>query len=171
METTVQLTYHDPRLLQEFEQTRSSLLHACQGYVTSMEHIGSTAIAGMIGRRVVDCVAGVLDAADIEPAAALIEGLNFRVSPLPTWAMDDGLLLTKPRHGSPTHQVFLTTVDSPLWNRVIAVRDLLREDCGAARRFAGAKVYWWRRSEGDPTAYEQAKSFFFIHCEEQISTR
>ncbi|MDG2222325.1 MAG: GrpB family protein, partial [Rubripirellula sp.] len=40
--------HYDPRWRQEFEQTRSSILSSTEGWVTGVEHIGSTAISGLI---------------------------------------------------------------------------------------------------------------------------
>ncbi len=57
----VRLMHYDPRWRQEFEQTRSSILHSCAGWVTAVEHIGSTAISGLIARPTIDVIASVAD--------------------------------------------------------------------------------------------------------------
>ena len=105
------LMHHDATWRQEFQQTRSSLLQSCDGWVTRVEHIGSTAIAGLIARPTIDVIAGVDDLDGLTAAAMLIEGLNYRRIDPPVWA-GDSITLQKPRiirhpDSIPTHLVFL----------------------------------------------------------------
>lgn len=166
MSDTVRLMHYDPRWPQEFQQTRSGILHGCLGWVIDVQHIGSTAIGGMISRPILDVVAAVNDddAAEqaISESADLIEGLNFRQVATPMWAAET-IVLTKPRSGQPTHRVFLTYRDSPFYRSSIAVRDALRGDRELSLRFEETKVTRWRKGEGDPRQYESDKSVFFAH--------
>jgi GrpB-like predicted nucleotidyltransferase (UPF0157 family) len=168
----VRLMHYDPRWRQEFEQTRSSILHSCAGWVTAVEHIGSTAISGLIARPTIDVVAAVANAEGREPAALLIEGLNFRREISPPWA-SEAILLLKPRYSSsdqtyPTHCVFLVVEGAPLWHRVIRLRDWLRSSAETAVRFEEAKVARWRSGKGDLASYQADKAVFFAHLEDQI---
>lgn len=166
MTDTVRLMHYDPRWPQEFEQTRSGILHSCLGWVIDVQHIGSTAIGGMIARPVLDVVAAVATDDEVEQAmsesAALIEGLNFRKTDTPMWAAET-IVLTKPRSGEPTHRVFLTYLDSPFYRSSIAVRQTLREDRELSLRFEETKVARWRQGEGEPQKYADDKAVFFAH--------
>lgn len=168
----VRLMHHDARWRQEFQQTRSSILFCCAGWVTAVEHIGSTSVSGLIARPTIDVVAGVNDAEAMDAAALRIEGLNFRHVDAPDWALGARLLL-KPRHAipdqpDPTHLVWLTVKDSPFWRRVLRLRDWLRDRPETAIRFEEAKVARWRSGEGDLDSYQAAKAIFFAHLEDQI---
>lgn len=168
----VRLTHHDPRWRQEFEQTRSSILQSCEGWVVAVEHIGSTSIAGLVARPTIDAIAGVTSDEAIEAAANLMEGLNFRREPPPIWA-NEAIFLSKPRHRpddqpQATHQVLLMRMNCATWKRTIRVRDWLRTHAEDAIRFEEAKVSRWRRGEGDPTRYRSDKAIFFSHLEDQI---
>ncbi len=123
----IRMMHYDPRWPQEFEQTKSGILQSCQGDVIEVQHIGSTAITGLIAQPIVDVVAAVAGPAAIAAATLAIEGLYFRQLPSPAWA-GESLLLAKPRHGEITHQILLTYRDSSAWRRVLAVRDALRQD-------------------------------------------
>jgi GrpB-like predicted nucleotidyltransferase (UPF0157 family) len=170
----VRLLHYDPQWPQEFQQTRSSLLFASQGWVEAVEHIGSTAIGGLVSRPTVDVVAGVTEPAGLDAASPLIEGLNFRRHPLPDWAVSEegeaagDVLLIKPRGGEPTHRVFLTHWESPLWRRLLAVRDWLQADLERAVDFEAGKIDRWKRCLGDPVAYAEAKGYLFAELEEAI---
>jgi len=168
----VRLMHYDHRWSQEFEQTRSSILHSCDGWVTAIEHIGSTAISGLIARPTIDLVAGVNDMKSIEPAALLIEGLNYRREAPPPW-VSEAIALVKPRYVTnarpdPTHYVLLAVRGSAEWHRVIRIRDYLRANAESAIRFEEAKVARWRRGEGELSSYQQDKAMFFAHLEDQI---
>lgn len=165
--------HYDPRWRQEFEQTRSSILSSAEGWVTSVEHIGSTAISGLIARPTIDVVAGVESPEGLESASPLIEGLNFRSGQGPDWA-PNSIWLSKPRHlaadqPEPTHSVLLVVQGSPTWHRVLRLRDWLRSHADTAIRFEEAKVARWRSGAGDLESYQNDKRVFFAHLEDQIN--
>jgi GrpB-like predicted nucleotidyltransferase (UPF0157 family) len=168
----VRLMHYDARWRQEFQQTRSGILFSCAGWVTTVEHIGSTSVSGLISRPTIDVVATVEDDQAIHEATLRIEGLNFRTVPEPSWAAG-AKLLVKPRRPTadqpdPTHRVLLTVSGSDLWQRVTCVRDWLRQNPETAIRFEEAKVAHWRSGEGDIDSYQSAKAIFFSHLEDQI---
>ncbi len=171
-EKTVRLMHYDPRWPQEFQQTKSSILQSCEGWVTAVEHVGSTAISGLIARPTIDVLAAVEDANALATAAQLIEGLNFRINDSPDWSTEP-IVLGKPRHLSvaqpdPTHSVWLVIYGSDCWQRMIRMRDWLRDNKETAVRFEEAKVARWRSGEGELLAYESDKALFFAHLEDQM---
>ncbi len=163
----IRMMHYDPRWPQEFEQIKSGILQSCQGDVIDVQHIGSTAIAGLIAQPIIDAVAAVADETAIASATLAIEGLYFRQLPTPHWA-GDSVLLAKPRHGEITHQVTLTHRGSITWRRVLAVRDVLRRDPHRAVGFEEFKVRLWKAGEGQADQYDRDKSLFFSHLEEQL---
>lgn len=172
MNEPVRLMHYDPRWPQEFQQTRSGILQSCMGWVVDVQHIGSTAISGMVAQPVLDIVAAVRNDEEMETAmeqsAALIEGLNFRRSETPMWAAET-LVLNKPRSGTPTHRVYLTYLDSPFWKSSLAICQTLQSNRELSLRFEETKVARWRKGEGDQLKYENDKAVFFAHLLEQQS--
>jgi GrpB-like predicted nucleotidyltransferase (UPF0157 family) len=157
--------HYDPRWSQEFEQIRSSILDACRGLVVAVEHIGSTAISGLIAQPIIDCIAATRSAADLEPAEELIEGLFCRPrTDLPILDQGDRRL-DKPRFGNSTHHIYLTVIDSPLWKRMLLVRDRLRADRELALKFEEAKVHRWECRSGHPIEYAEGKALLFGRLE------
>ena len=164
-EPRVRLMHHDAAWRQEFQQTRSSLLQSCEGWVTRVEHVGSTAIAGLIARPTIDVIAGVDDPRGLSEAAMLIEGLNYRRIDSPDWA-SDSITLQKPRvirhqDSVPTHLVFLVSNQSESLSSAIAIRDHLRAHAEEAIRFEETKVARWRNGRGLQQRYEADKSIYF----------
>jgi GrpB-like predicted nucleotidyltransferase (UPF0157 family) len=168
----VRLMHYDARWRQEFQQTRSSILFSCDGWVSAVEHIGSTAVSGLISRPTIDVVAGVEDRQALDEATPRIEGLNYRRVQAPEWAQN-ATVLVKPRHSvagqpDPTHSILLTVTGSGTWRKVLRMRDFLREHPETAIRFEEAKVAHWRSGEGDLENYQAAKALFFSHLEDQL---
>lgn len=154
---------------QEFEQTRSLILHATEGWVQAVEHVGSTAIAGAIARPTVDTVAGLMDMRGLNEAAGLIEGLNYQRVAVPEWIEELAALLTKPRVGKPTHIVLLVKLRGPTWDRVLRVRDWLATHDADLQRLSNLKLHLFEEHEGDPTRYAAGKHVFFTALEDQLS--
>ncbi|TWU58041.1 GrpB family protein [Rubripirellula reticaptiva] len=171
LDEPVRLMHYDPRWRQEFQQTRSSILASCEGWVNSVEHIGSTAISGLIARPTIDVIALVPNDEAIQPARQLIEGLNFRIEPTASWATDV-MTLEKPRAASPgmdpTHRVMLVVQGAPVAIRTVRFRDYLRSRPEVAIRWEEFKVAAWRDSDGDFLRYESEKSVFIAHLEDQM---
>ncbi|TWT53438.1 dephospho-CoA kinase/protein folding accessory domain-containing protein [Rubripirellula amarantea] len=173
----VRLMHYDPRWRQEFEQTRSSILFSCDGWVTGVHHIGSTAISGLIARPTIDVIATVESDQAIGNATSLIEGLNFRSVDTPLWA-DGAQTLIKPRHLSAedsdvTHRIFLvvhkaSNLPSMMLGRCTLVRDYLIANPEVAIELEERKVSIWREQSGDFAAYQQTKADFFSSLQDRI---
>ena len=98
--------------------------------VGPIEHIGSTAIPGMIAKPQIDMLGAVGDIADAQAAADLLAGLGYAVRPHRV----DAVLYVEPgdRLDDPDavyrHSLHLTTRDSELWRERLLFRDALRAD-------------------------------------------
>ena len=167
MSLPVRLMHYAPRWRQEFEQSKSVILQSCDGCVVNVQHIGSTAIPGMIARPIIDMVAIVSDHASVGLASTQLEGLFFRIVDPPSWC-HDSVVLSKPRHGESTHLVYLTTLDSLTHRRTFAIRNHLRAQPAQAVVFESAKVRRWKDGAGDSHQYDRDKAIFFTHLEEQL---
>jgi GrpB-like predicted nucleotidyltransferase (UPF0157 family) len=152
--------HYDPRWRQEFAQTRSSVLFSGEGWITDVQHVGGTALPGLVSRPVIDCAVSVCCLADLDEASERIEGLNFRQHTPPRW-LGQGRFFAKPRHGETTHHIFLVEETSGVWKSLLSFRDKLLSDRDLALAFEAAKVTAWRDGEGNTIAYEKAKESFF----------
>ncbi|MEL6897185.1 MAG: GrpB family protein [Planctomycetota bacterium] len=182
----VRLMHYDPRWRQEFQQTRSGILHGCLGLVDEVHHVGSTAISGITARPVVDVIA-IMDIGNllrqeaqqgVDPlstpgmlmreAATLIQGLNFRSVESGDHCFVDlqvsapqPLALVKPRHGSLTHAVYLCARGDDRAAGMLRIADYFRAEREAALEFDEQKTRWWRSADGDAMLYSQWKAEFF----------
>lgn len=143
---------------QEFEQSRSLLLWASEGWISEVQHIGGTAVEEGLAQPVIDMMAGIDEMQGLNEAAGLLEGLNYSRMPSPDWCDDElTAYLHKPRVGEVTHTVLLVRRGGAIWQRTLAIRDHLQQSisdrqlldtlkrehlvdtCDAAQRYAAAK--------------------------------
>ncbi|SMP40315.1 GrpB domain, predicted nucleotidyltransferase, UPF0157 family [Neorhodopirellula lusitana] len=174
--SAIRLMHHDARWKQEFEQTRSGILQCCEGRVVEVEHVGATAVGGLIARPVIDVVAVVADPCDLSEAVDLIIGLNFRTVDLSPWA---GRLppktgpgatqcCVKPRHGSPTHLVYVVSQGAALLSQMVRLRDYLRAAPERAIELEEKKLEIWRGTDADPLAYYEAMANEFEELQRKL---
>lgn len=127
--------------------------------VAGIEHIGSTAVAGLDAKPVIDIALGVRDLVAAEPSVVpKMEAIGYTYE-RPRGREDD-LYCSK---GAPhTHHLHIIEHGGRQWREYLALRDALRADAGLARRYAALKRELAARHWDDPDrhAYAHAKSPF-----------
>lgn len=147
---------------QEFEQSRSSLLWASEGWISEVQHIGSTAIEGSLAQPIIDMLAGLDDMQGLNHAAELLVGLNYSRLPSPDWCDEElTAYLHKPRVGDVTHTVLLARRGGAIWQRALAIRDHLQQAISDRQLFEMLKREHLVDTCDAAQRYEAAKSDFF----------
>ena len=167
-ESKLRLSHFDGRWKQEFEQMRSCVFDAAQGWVTAVEHVGSTAFPDTIARPSIDLVAGLVAEGDLSEAAEFIEGLNFQRLPKPKWVGSaEAIFLLKDGHKPLSYQVILTEYKGPLWYRLLRMKMCFERRPHDLKRLVQAKLHLLE-SQADAGEYERGKGIFFSALEDQI---
>ena len=129
------LVDYDPKWPLAFETERARI-HAALGDVArGIEHYGSTAVAGLRAKPIIDILVGVPPRAAREPYVAAIRGLGYEhrgAAGIPGRNYF--------RRGSPrTHHIHLVSWSSALWRDHLLFRDWLRRNESAALEYAVLK--------------------------------
>jgi dephospho-CoA kinase len=142
--------------------------------LVTADHIGSTAVAGLVAKDVIDLQVGVRDLRDADDAA-LLERLTGAGFPRPADAPDadnakDGGVWRKRFHGSadpgrPVH-LHVREVGSPGWRWALLFRDWLRADPVVCAEYAAEKVRLAATGAG-VSAYAAAKEPWFDSVHER----
>jgi GrpB-like predicted nucleotidyltransferase (UPF0157 family) len=140
--------------LEEEARLRSELAAWLAGPI---EHVGSTAIPGLIAKPVIDIMAGVESLEASRGAIAAASRLDYVYFP---YRPDVMHWLCKPSPAFRTHHLHLVPIDSRLWIERVAFRDYLRADAGAAAEYAALKLKLAKQFEFDREAYTDAKTPF-----------
>jgi GrpB-like predicted nucleotidyltransferase (UPF0157 family) len=159
---------YDPTWPAMFAAERDRLLAVVGDYVETVEHIGSTAVPGLVAKPVIDIIIGVrnlaiADAHCIKPIKALCyEYVRYVEELMPTrryFRKSDDT-------GMRTHQIHLWPLDDPEYERHIVFRDYLRAHPHEADTYAEVKRDLARKFD-DVNDYADAKSALIKPCEQR----
>jgi GrpB-like predicted nucleotidyltransferase (UPF0157 family) len=152
---------YDPNWPTLFEQERTRIKNALGLFALAIEHVGSTAVPGLLSKPIIDLLVGVpsLEEAKkrcIDPIEAL--GYNY-IPEYASWLPGE-LFFRKGPPGPWTHHVHLMEPFNPRWEAFLAFRDYLRTHPGAARAYADIKRALAASSKDNIEAYRNGKNAF-----------
>jgi GrpB-like predicted nucleotidyltransferase (UPF0157 family) len=128
---------YDSRWPARFEQERLALVDAMgDRLVDDVQHIGSTAIPGLLSKPILDMIAGVADLADAARSAESLRALGYEEHPHRL----DAVLFIGTDHGVDTRHLHLTVPGSELWRERLAFRDALRADPSLLEEYRALKL-------------------------------
>ena len=148
----IALGAHDPAWAQAFELERARLQALLPGVFLAIEHIGSTAVPGLVAKPVIDLLAAV---DSLDGVGVLIDQLcenGYTTSREFNATLADRKWLMRWRDGRRTHHLHIVVRGGAPWHDRLAFRDALRRDPALADRYATLKA--------DREAYTEAKASF-----------
>jgi GrpB-like predicted nucleotidyltransferase (UPF0157 family)/predicted N-acetyltransferase YhbS len=159
-EMPIVLVPHDLAWAERFEAERVELLRALRRHVTSVEHIGSTAIPHIDAKPLID-VAVVVPRIAIAPYLfSSLESLGYHYFPYDEDRTPERRWFCKPNRLARTHHLHLVEDGSPWLRGALAFRDRLRADPVRAGEYQALKRSLAARFAGDREAYTEGKSDF-----------
>lgn len=154
----IYLVPYDPTWPRQFDEERARLAHVLSPWLTgTIEHIGSTAVPGLMAKPVIDIMAGVRDLASSLDARAALASLDYVYFP---YRPDVMHWFCKPSPARRTHHLHLVPVQSALWTERLLFRDYLRSSPAAAAEYTALKVSLAAHHGSDREAYTAAKGGF-----------
>jgi GrpB-like predicted nucleotidyltransferase (UPF0157 family) len=147
----VRLVEYDAHWPAQFERIRERLVHALRATATTVEHIGSTAIPGMVAKPIVDVLVTVNDVEDEPRYLPAIVGLGYALR-----VREDGHRMFRP--ASRDAHVHVCAEGSRKQRDYLLLGDWLRRS--AEDRGAYGRLKWKLATEDWPDVnyYAQAKS-------------
>jgi GrpB-like predicted nucleotidyltransferase (UPF0157 family) len=147
--SAVELAAPNPWWPQIFKQESVRLCRALHCQPDMLEHIGSTAVAGLVARPVVDIAIGTGPCAPLDTIAAIVD-LGY--ASLGATA-DPARLLFRRRH-SQSFDLEVIEFGGARWRDHLLLRDYLRGTPAACARYAADK----RAAAADGATYDAAKA-------------
>lgn len=142
---------------QLIEQLRPRLAPLLAGPI---EHVGSTAVAGLRAKPVVDLMAPVTDLGTGPAADAPLAEAGWELVPPELDSRPWRRFYVLPEGARRVAHLQLVERAAPRWAEVIAFRDALRRDPGLARAYAETKAAAAVAHAEDREAYTAAKAEF-----------
>lgn len=134
MDEPVSLAPHDAAWSGAFDGERARLARTLDLPLDSIEHIGSTAVPGLIAKPVID----MMLAMSLPPANQLLSRLAILGYENFGEAGVEGRVYLRLR-GERDFNLHIVERGGQHWANNLALRDLLRSDAGARARYAAAK--------------------------------
>ena len=141
-----------------FHVERIRLWCSLRSQVLDIQHVGSTAIPGMIAKPIIDILVVVQDFERAAGCISAIESLGYEYE-----GENEQLRQHYFVKGYPTtHSLYVVERQSEDLAAKTCFRDILIQDAGVARSYADLKQRLARRFPADRQAYQEAKGAF-IH--------
>jgi GrpB-like predicted nucleotidyltransferase (UPF0157 family) len=150
----VRLVEYDARWPALFAAERQRIREQCGTLALSLEHVGSTAIPGMVGKPILDMAAGRPPGTWIQDYVAALEQAGYEHRGERGVTGRELFCRGQPR----AYHLHLVEEGGPLWHDYLVFRDYLRTHAEAARRYADLKRVLAARFSRDREAYVKAKS-------------
>ena len=156
----VSLHVSDPAWLTAFELERARLQALLPGVFVQVEHIGSTAVPGLVAKPVIDIMASVESLTGVDATIATLCESGYTTSKEFNASLTDRKWLMRWRNGHRTHHLHIVVVGGAQWDDRLAFRDALRRDPDLVHRYAALKTALVTQHRGDREAYTDAKADF-----------
>ena len=149
------LEEYDPSWPAKFALEKEHLLSLIgQWNCGSVEHIGSTAVPGMVAKPVIDVMFGVETLKASQAAIAVLVENGYEYWPYKTEVMH---WFCRPSNAFRTHHLHLVPFESPLWKERISFRNILRANKSVSEEYIALKRELAREYRDDREAYTDKK--------------
>jgi GrpB-like predicted nucleotidyltransferase (UPF0157 family) len=156
----IEVVPYDPRWPALFESSRREIDAAIGGFITSIEHIGSTAVPGLAAKPVIDILIGVRSLADAPLFLPPLASLGYTYIPEHEDVFPERRYLHCIVDGRHTHHLHIVEPGSEFYRVQILFRDYLRAHPHAAAEYAALKVRLAQQYQFNREAYTESKSDF-----------
>jgi GrpB-like predicted nucleotidyltransferase (UPF0157 family) len=157
-EAPIELVPYSPEWPLRFA-SEAALIRAALGQwlAADLEHIGSTAVPGLVAKPIIDIMGAVADLPSTRAAIAAAQRIGYRYFP---YKPDQMHWFCKPSPQFRTHHLHLVPHQSSLWHDRLAFRDALRNDASLAAQYRDLKLELAAKHRSDREAYTDGKSSF-----------
>lgn len=145
-----------------FEAVAAELAESIGEWLVATEHIGSTAVAGLAAKPIIDVMAGIVSLDATPQIVAALEQRGWQYVPEYERQLPNRRYFRRVSASGPsTHHLHVVErSDHGWWDRHVGFRDWLRSHPDDRDRYAALKRSLASRHRDDRAAYTDAKSDF-----------
>jgi GrpB-like predicted nucleotidyltransferase (UPF0157 family) len=158
MADAVVLVRYDPEWPQIFEAEADRLRGALDSCVTSVDHVGSTAVPGLVAKAIIDIQVSVDKLEPPERFVKPLQDLGYAYVPDPRFPTYP--FFRYPAEGARQFHLHVALANSPEEKEHVDFRDRLRADEGMANLYVELKRNLARRYFTNRVAYSNSKGEF-----------
>ena len=152
------LSEYNPEWSLKFNKEKELLMNIINQWLCgSIEHVGSTSVAGMAAKPIIDIMFGIKSLEASAPAIEILQQNGYNYSP---YKKDVMHWFCKPSPQFRTHHLHLIPYESNLWKERIKFRDILRTDSQIANEYVELKMKLTALYKDDRETYTEKKWHF-----------
>lgn len=163
-DAAAELSPYSPLWPAVFDMEKRRLLEIFNDAVL-VEHVGSTAVPGLVAKPIIDILVGAPSLAVIEARIPALVADGYRYVPEFERAIPDRRYFTKVDQPPGKFHLHAVVVGSPFWKRVLVFRDALRADERLAQKYLLLKQRLATKRPEDRAAHVDARSDFIRSIE------
>lgn len=161
MKRTLRLVPPDPTWPAQFELLATRIRAAIGDRLLDLQHVGSTAVPGLLSKPVIDLAGTVARESDADACIAPLERLGFRYRGTNGDDPQRRYYVLANETGRAA-QLHLYILPAPAWHHTIRFRDALLADPALAAAYAAEKQRVAELVHWDKTAYSIEKGPFVL---------
>lgn len=152
----VELVPHTSAWSAEFEREAAAVRAALGTLALDVQHVGSTAVPGMLAKPILDLAVALARASDGEACVPALTPLGYHYRG--DFGLEGGHLFVKGDDASSTHHLHAVDLGGPQWIGYLTLRDHLRVSAEARRVYAARKRELAALHPRDREAYTRGKT-------------
>ena len=154
---TVALAQHSSEWQREFAAEATRLRSVLAEWSCVIEHIGSTAVSGLVAKPILDIAVGARSVFDVSELRSALESLGYEYR---GDAKDEGghVFVKESQPGMRTHHVHVVQFGSSQWNAYLTLREWLRSNSSARSAYQEAKLALAAMHHNNRRAYTASKA-------------
>ena len=160
----VELVPHNPDWSHQADEEARRILAGLNFPIIGIYHIGSTSVAGIKAKPILDFVIEVENLEDVIQAVSEFEALGYKNKG--EFGIPGRQFFTRDTNGDRTHHLHVFQKGHPDIERHIVFRDFLRANLYAAREYEKLKKKLAKRFPKQSGNYTAAKSDFILSMDE-----
>lgn len=145
---------------QVFADIRTELQSVFVPTPVRMEHIGSTAVAGLSAKPVIDVLLGAQSLGDVEAKIPMLESRGYGYVSKYERELPQRRYFVRALPGTLRVHLHAVVLASTLWREHLAFRDALRSDASLREAYQALKLALAAQHAADKSAYTEAKGPF-----------
>ena len=139
MTSTIPLEPYDPDWPSRFETEFRVLVSLFGDRSIRIEHVGSTAVPGLVAKPIIDIMMGLTSLAEAEALVEPLRSVGYHYVPEYEAQIPDRRYFRKPHIRPRTHHLHCVVLGSQSWTRTLLFRDYLRNDPEIAAAYGHLK--------------------------------
>ncbi len=156
----VVLVAYDSRWPSMYTEAKAEIQRALGDHILAIEHVGSTAVPGLLSKPVIDIMIGVRRLEDAAACIPLLEAIGYEYRPDAEADIPERRYFDRGPPGARTHHLHLVEFAREFWMRHILFRDFLRAHADRADEYGVLKQRLAAEFTSDRVAYTDGKDDF-----------